>query len=208
MLDSAGPSHAARSANQGTWAAVFCGARFGASPLYEEAINALGRGLAERRIGLIYGGGRVGLMGRLADAVLDAGGDVAGIIPDFLSSREVAHPRVTDLTVTDSMHSRKQLMFARADAFVTMPGGLGTLDETIEIITWRQLGLHDKPILIVDIGGWAQTLVSVLETTVSQGFAGTDALGLFELVPDVATALLRLENDHPARHAADGVDRL
>ncbi len=202
MSDSAGP-HDAR-----LWAAVFCGARFGASPLYEQAVTSLGQGFAERRIGLIYGGGRVGLMGRLADAVLDAGGEVAGIIPDFLSSREVAHARVTDLTVTDSMHSRKQLMFARADAFVTMPGGLGTLDETIEIITWRQLGLHDKPILIVDIGGWAQALVSVLEATVSQGFAATDALDLVELVPDVASALARLERHDPARDAAQDVTRL
>ena len=203
-----GMSDSGEQTQTGRWAAVFCGARFGSSPLYEEAIMSLGRGLAERQIGLIYGGGRVGLMGRLADAVLDAGGEVAGIIPGFLSSREVAHARVTDLTVTDSMHSRKQAMFARADAFVTMPGGLGTLDETIEIITWRQLGLHDKPILIVDIGGWAQTLVSVLEATVSQGFAGTDALGLFELVPDVATTLTRLEAHHPTRPAAQGAERL
>ncbi len=190
------------------WVAVFCGARFGASALYDDAIIALGQGLAARHLGLIYGGGRVGLMGRLADAVLDAGGDVAGIIPDFLSAREVAHARVTDLTVTDSMHSRKQLMFARADAFVTMPGGFGTLDETIEIITWRQLGLHDKPILIVDIGGWAQPLVAALEATVAQGFAAADALALFELLPDVAAALARLEEHRPATCAASDPARL
>ena len=184
------------------WTAVFCGARFGASAAYEQAVAELGRGLAERRIGLIYGGGQVGLMGRLADAVLDAGGEVAGIIPDFLSAREVAHPRVADLTVTNSMHSRKQLMFARADSFVTMPGGLGTLDETIEIVTWRQLRLHDKPILIVDIDGWAGALVSVLRTAVTQGFAGEDALGLFEVVPDVAAALLRLARQSPMSRGA------
>ena len=202
MSDSSG------SAGARQWVAVFCGARFGKSPLYEDAIVSLGQGLAARRIGLIYGGGRVGLMGRLADAVLDAGGRVAGIIPDFLSAREVAHARVTDLTVTDSMHSRKQLMFARADAFITMPGGLGTLDETIEIVTWRQLGLHDKPILIVDVDGWAQPFAAVLEATVAQGFAGADALRLFELVPDVAGVLAQLEQHRPVPRAAGDAARL
>ena len=190
------------------WTAVFCGARFGTSATYEVAVAALGRGLAQRRIGLIYGGGRVGLMGRLADAVLDAGGKVAGIIPDFLGAREVAHPRVVDLTVTDSMHSRKQQMFARADSFLTMPGGLGTLDETIEIITWRQLGLHDKPILIVDVDGWAHALLGALGAAVGQGFAGPEALGLFQVVPDVETALEQLERHRFASTRGGSAGRL
>ena len=190
------------------WTAVFCGARFGASASYEQSVAALGRGFAERRIGLIYGGGQVGLMGRLADAVLDAGGEVAGIIPEFLSSREVAHPRVTDLTVTDNMHNRKRLMFARADSFVTMPGGLGTLDETIEILTWRQLGLHAKPILIVDVDGWASALAGALEATVVQGFAGENTLELFEVVPDVETALQRLERNRSLTRAPAPTTRL
>lgn len=181
--------------------AVFCGSRLGHSPAHAAAIDALGRGLAARGIGLIYGGGRVGLMGRLADAVLDAGGRVAGVIPDFLSAREVAHARVEDLTVTDSMHSRKQMMFARADAFITMPGGLGTLDETVEIITWRQLGLHDKPILIVDIEGWAGPLIAAFEASVAQGFADPSAARLFEHVPDVDAALARLVAFDKVGHA-------
>ena len=190
------------------WTAVFCGARLGSSACYEQSVAALGRGLAERQIGLIYGGGGVGLMGRLADAVLDAGGKVAGIIPEFLGAREVAHARVTDLTVTDSMHNRKRLMFARADSFVTMPGGLGTLDETIEIVTWRQLGLHNKPILIVDIDGWASALLSAFAAAVAQGFAENDALDLFEVVPDVEAALRRLDRARLSTQPSHDVDQL
>ena len=128
---------------------VFCGSRVGNDPAWRNGAEALGRGMAAYGIRLIYGGGRVGLMGAVADGALAGGGAVTGIIPDFLRTREVAHPGVTDLLVTDTMHTRKALMFQHADVFVTLPGGLGTLDETMEIITWRQLGLHDKPILIV-----------------------------------------------------------
>ncbi len=173
--------------------AVFCGSRLGARSIYTKAVAELGRGLAERGIGLIYGGGRIGLMGCLADAALDAGGAVVGIIPDFLSAREVAHSRVAELVTTDSMHTRKQLMFDRADAFVSMPGGLGTLDETIEVVTWRQLDLHDKPILIVDVGGWARGFVAAMETAISDGFADLATRELYDIVPDVASALHHLE---------------
>ena len=172
--------------------AVFCGSRVGVRSSYVESVVALGRGLAERGIGIVYGGGRIGLMGRLADAALESGGTVVGIIPEFLGAREIAHPNVTELVTTESMHARKQLMFARADAFITMPGGLGTLDETIEIVTWRQLGLHDKPILIVDIDGWARGLIDALGASVAGGFAEPSTLDLFEIHPDVASALHRL----------------
>ncbi len=138
--------------------AVFCGSRSGNDPAYHCAAQALGTGLAKAGIRLVYGGGRIGLMGVLADAALAAGGDVLGIIPEFLTRREVAHEGVTKMVVTDSMHSRKQRMFEAADAFVSLPGGLGTLDETIEIITWRQLRLHAKPILICDVAGSAARL--------------------------------------------------
>ncbi len=169
--------------------AVFCGARLGHDPAIADAMRRLGAGLASREIGLVYGGGRVGLMGVLADAVLEGGGRVAGIIPEFLSAREVAHDRVADLTVTDSMHTRKRLMFERADAFLTMPGGLGTFDETIEIITWRQLGLHRKPIGLVDVGGWSRSLVSVFEDAIRGGFADASTRDLFDVLPDVDAAL-------------------
>jgi uncharacterized protein (TIGR00730 family) len=148
--------------------------------------------MAAAGIRLIYGGGRVGLMGALADAVLEAGGEVVGVIPEFLTRLEVAHNGLTELVITDSMHSRKQLMFDLADAFVTMPGGLGTLDETVEIVTWRQLGLHNKPVFLCDVGGWAQALLAAFRATVTDGFASPSALGLFETVSDVPALLHRL----------------
>ncbi len=179
--------------------AVFCGSRFGSRAAYLEAAQATGAGLARAGIRLIYGGGRVGLMGALADAAIDAGGEVSGIIPHFLSTREVMHDRVTDLTVTDSMHTRKQGMFSQADAFLVLPGGLGTFDETIEIITWKQLRLHDKPILIADIDGWSAPLLAAIDASIEDGFADPSARRLFEVVPDVAAALARIAGLTPGR---------
>jgi len=187
--------------------AVFCGSRFGADPAYLEAARALGASLAEAGLKLIYGGGKVGLMGALADAAITAGGEVSGIIPHFLAAREIMHEAVTDLTVTDSMHSRKQSMFSEADAFVVLPGGLGTFDETIEIITWRQLRLHDKPIIIVNVQGWADRLVAALDGAIRDGFADPSARGLFTLAPDVEAAL-KLLDTVPAQAQAVDVARL
>ena len=172
--------------------AVFCGSRVGHDPAWRSGAEALGRGLAAYGIRLIYGGGRVGLMGAVADGALAGGGAVTGIIPDFLRVREVAHPGVPDLLVTDTMHSRKALMFQHADAFVTLPGGLGTLDETIEIITWRQLGQHDRPILIVNLNGWATGLIGILNDFVRDGFADSSSRALYEVLPDVPAVLRRL----------------
>jgi hypothetical protein len=166
----------------------------------------LGRGLAEAGIRLVYGGGRVGLMGAVADAALEAGGEVLGVIPEFLARLEVAHTGVDELTVTDSMHSRKQRMFAEADAFVSLPGGLGTLDETVEIITWRQLGLHDKPILLCDIAGSAAPLQAAIEAAITLGFAAARARDLFEVINGVAPLLERLHA--LPRAAATPADRL
>ncbi len=186
--------------------AVFCGSRFGADPAYATAARAAGAGLARAGIKLIYGGGKVGLMGLLADAAIEAGGTVSGIIPHFLSTREVMHERVDDLTVTDSMHSRKQSMFSQADAFLVLPGGLGTFDEAIEIITWRQLRLHDKPILIADIEGWARPLLAAVEGAIEDGFADASARGLFSVVPSIEAALQQLGAVLPGRHAARDAD--
>ena len=161
--------------------------------------------MAAANIRLVYGGGQVGLMGVLADAVLDAGGDVLGIIPDFLQRREVAHQGPVSLVVTDTMHDRKRRMFEAADAFVAMPGGLGTFDETIEITTWRQLSLHNKPILICNIANWAELYLDLLATTVQNGFAAKESLDLYEVVPDVPTLMHRLRTigatptGHPER---------
>lgn len=172
--------------------AVFCGSRVGHDPAYAAAAAALGGGLAAAGLRLVYGGGGVGLMGVVADAALAAGGEVLGIIPEFLQRREVAHAGVGDMVVTDTMHDRKRRMFDAADAFVTMPGGLGTFDETIEITTWRQLALHDKPILVCDVAGWAQPYLASLQAAVDQGFAGPECLRLFEVLPDVDAVLARL----------------
>ncbi len=172
--------------------AVFCGSRYGADPAFRASCVELGRGLAAAGIRLVYGGGQVGLMGVIADAVIEAGGEVLGIIPEFLQRREVAHQGPVALVVTDSMHDRKRQMFAAADAFVAMPGGLGTFDETIEITTWRQLGLHDKPIFVCDVEGWAGPYVAMLEAAVAQGFAAPETARLYDVVADVPALLDRL----------------
>ena len=172
--------------------AVFCGSRSGTDPAYAAAAAALGRGLALAGTGLVYGGGKIGLMGVLADAALAAGGQVTGVIPAFLMRLEVAHDGLPRLLTTDSMHARKQRMFELADAFVALPGGLGTLDEIIEIITWRQLRLHDKPVLLCDVAGSAAPLVAAVEAMIARGFADPATRGLFEVADGVAATLTRL----------------
>ena len=172
--------------------AVFCGSQPGSDPAYRQAATVLGRGLAEAGLRLVYGGGRIGLMGALADAALAAGGAVTGVIPEFLTQLEVAHPDVAELVVTDSMHSRKQRMFELSDAFVSLPGGLGTLDETIEIITWRQLRLHMKPVLICDVAGSAAPLVGAIEGAIDRDFAKPWARTLFEVLPGPEAVVARL----------------
>lgn len=172
--------------------AVFCGSRPGNDPIYAAAAAALGQGLAEAGIGVVFGGGRIGLMGVLADAALEAGGRVSGVIPEFLTRLEVAHAGLPELVMTDSMHSRKQRMFELSDAFITLPGGLGTLDETIEIITWRQLRLHQKPILLCDIAGSAAPLVAAIEAAIARGFADPSTRDLFEVTHGVPATLARL----------------
>jgi len=177
--------------------AVFCGSRSGNDPAYRDAAQALGQGLARAGLRLVYGGGRIGLMGVLADAALAEGGTVTGVIPEFLTRREVAHAGITELVVTDSMHSRKQRMFQAADAFISLPGGLGTLDETIEIITWRQLRLHAKPILICDVAGSAAPFLAVIDAAIAADFAAPEARQLYEVLDGVPAALRRLSRLHP-----------
>lgn len=169
--------------------AVFCGSSPGVSPDFRTAAAALGRGLAQSGLRLVFGGGRVGLMGALADAAVEAGGRVIGVIPEFLTRLEVAHEGVSELVVTDSMHSRKQRMYELSDAFVVLPGGLGTLDEALEVITWRQLHLHDKPILLCDVAGSAAPLVATIEAAIADGFATPEMRGLFELTDGVEATL-------------------
>jgi uncharacterized protein (TIGR00730 family) len=149
---------------------VFCGSRLGAAPVYAEAARALGQRMAARGLGLVFGGGHVGLMGVLADAVLDRGGEVVGVIPQGLVDRELAHVRCTKLHITTSMHERKAQMAQLADAFVALPGGFGTFDEMFEMLTWAQLGLHHKPIGLLNVSGFYDGLLAFLDHTVQAGF--------------------------------------
>ena len=141
---------------------VYCGSGPGTNPLFVEAAQALGRIFAENHIRLVYGGGSVGLMGAIAKSALEHGGAVTGIIPDFLRARENALTRVQEMIVTPDMHERKRLMFERSDAFVALPGGVGTLEELVEIMTWQQLGCHAKPILLANIDGFWEPLLALL----------------------------------------------
>ena len=149
---------------------VYCGSNDGARSSYSSAAREMGMALARRDITLVYGGGRVGLMGTIADAVLAQGGEVIGVIPEPLVAREVAHKGLTDLRIVGSMHERKALMAGLSDAFVAMPGGFGTLEEFCEITTWTQLGLHRKPCGLLNVSGYYDALLSFLDHAVSERF--------------------------------------
>ena len=149
---------------------VYCGSSPGNQPIYREMAEAMGGLLARRGIGLVYGGGNVGLMGIVADAALAGGGGVMGVIPRALADREVAHAGVTDLRVVDSMHTRKALMAELSDAFIAMPGGVGTFEEFFEAVTWTQLGVHRKPCGLLNVGGFYTPLASFIDQAVTEGF--------------------------------------
>lgn len=172
--------------------AVFCGSRFGTDPAHAAAARDLAAGIAALGMTLVYGGGGVGLMGLVAETAAGAGGRVIGVIPEFLTRIERPSPVLSELEVVPSMHRRKQRMFELSDAFVTLPGGLGTLDETIEILTWRQLGQHAKPLFVVDSAGWARPLVALFEALVGAGFVAPEQRGLLHVLPDVPATLAAL----------------
>lgn len=157
---------------------VFCGSSAGTRPVYAEAARAMGRTLAERGIGLVYGGGRVGLMGEVADAVLAAGGEVTGVIPRGLMDREVGHRGLTNLHVTGTMHERKALMVDLSDGFVALPGGYGTLDELCEALTWSQLGIHARPCGVLNVDGYFDALLALFDHAVREGFVREAHRGL------------------------------
>jgi uncharacterized protein (TIGR00730 family) len=187
--------------------AVFCGARFGADPAHAEAARELGAALADAGMTLIYGGGGIGLMGEVARAAVEAGGRVRGVIPEFLTRLERPYDALTELEVTGSMHTRKTRMYELADAFVTLSGGLGTLDETVEVLTWRQLGLHDKPIVILDIAGWARPFLALLDSVIAQGFAAESHRHLVSVASGVNEAMALLGRA-PVPDAAAPAERL
>ena len=168
---------------------VFCGSNAGSSSDHAEAAAELGRLLVEREVGLVYGGGRVGLMGVLADAVLAADGEVTGVIPGHLVDREVAHAGLTRLEVTDSMHARKARMAELSDGVIALPGGFGTFEEVLEILTWNQLGLLAVPVVFCDVGGFYAPLFEFLDRAVDAGFLRPTHRALAQRAPDPASAL-------------------
>ncbi len=178
--------------------AVYCGARHGARPAYAAAARALGTAIGVRGWQLVYGGGKVGLMGEVADATLAAGGRVIGVIPDSLMKLEVGHPGLTELHVVPTMHLRKQMMAERADVFIALPGGIGTLEELYEVWTWRQLGYHDQPIGLLNVAGYYDALLQFMQHTVAEGFlsaaqhavlrVGSDPEDLLVALADLARA--------------------
>lgn len=177
---------------------VFCGSSNGVRPEYLVMARALGQTLARRALGLVYGGASVGLMGAVADAALAAGGTVIGVIPATLDKKEIAHRGLTELHVVDSMHTRKQLMADRADAFIALPGGLGTMEELFEVLTWRLLGIHQKPAGLLDVAGYYDPLVTFLKNTIAEGFLQPAQLQL-HVASDADILLDALEHAPPVR---------
>lgn len=190
---------------------VYCGSSEGDDPRYAAAAAALGRTLAKAGIGLVFGGGSCGLMGVIARATLEAGGRVTGIIPGFLDKREIAMSGLTELIVVDDMHTRKRLMFERSDAFVALPGGIGTLEELAEQLTWVQLGRHTKPLLIADIAGFWRPLLSLLAHMHNACFIreGYDVRYLVaERIEDVVPMLVTAARRAPETEDASLTERL
>jgi uncharacterized protein (TIGR00730 family) len=185
---------------------VFCGASAGQKPVYQHAAQVLGKLIAQQELELIWGGGHVGLMGIIADSVLAAGGRVWGVIPGFMASRELAYvtdaanPGTAEILIVDSMHSRKAAMAARADAFVALPGGFGTMDEFFEILTWAQLGLHDKPIALLNVEGFFNPLMAMIEHMQAEGFVKPQHSNLVACADTPEKLLAALNTRSKARH--------
>ena len=161
---------------------VFCGSKTGDDPAFEAAARRFGELMVERGVRLVFGGGRIGLMGVVADAVLGGGGEAVGVIPEFLKDLEVGNDEVTEQIVTASMHERKNRMFELSDGFVVLPGGLGTLDETLEIVTWKQLRIHSKPVVVVNTLGYWTALRDLVQQIIDGGFAHPAVDELFTVV--------------------------
>lgn len=178
---------------------VFCGSSAGTNPAYAQAAQAMGELLAQRGLGLVYGGGHVGLMGILADAALAQGGEVIGVIPKALKRMEVDHSGLTALHVVDTMHERKAMMADLADAFVALPGGIGTLEEVFEVWTWGQLGFHRKPVGFLDVAGYYAHLHAFMDHTVAEGFLKAPHRAMVAVDTDPAALLTRLADYQPPK---------
>jgi uncharacterized protein (TIGR00730 family) len=176
---------------------VFCGSNGGADPAYLAAAQAVGAGLAQRGIRVVYGGGRVGLMGALADSARAAGGEVVGVMPQALVDREIGHTGIDDLRVVDTMHERKALMVELADAFVALPGGIGTLEELFEVYTWAQLGIHAKPLALLDVAGYYEPLAAFLDHAVAQRFLRPETRAMLAVADSIEDVLETFERWRP-----------
>lgn len=172
---------------------VFCGASTPQRELFDKAMVELADGLVERQMGLVYGGGRVGLMGTVANRVMEQGGRVIGVIPHQLQRREVAYHGLTELHVVDSMHERKRLMYDKSDAFACLPGGFGTMDEVMEILTWKQLGIHDKPIVFVNVDGYYEHMRGLFDRMIDEGLLKSEYVPLYHFVDDIPALFEYLE---------------
>ena len=168
---------------------VYCGSRLGANPAYRTLAQALGTAIGQRGWQLVYGGGRAGLMGEVAEATLAAGGTVVGVIPDSLMKLEVGHAGLTELHVVGTMHQRKQMMAERSDAFIAMPGGIGTFEELFEVWTWRHLGYHDRPLGLLETAGYWAPLMAFLRHSVVEGFMGDDQMAMLQIDNDIERLL-------------------
>lgn len=173
---------------------VYCGSGEGHSPVYADAARDLGKRMAQKGLKLVYGAASIGIMGIVADASLKSGGYVVGIIPNHILDREVGHDRLNEMHVVDTMHQRKTMMVERSDAFIIFPGGLGTLDETFEILTWKQLGLHDKPVIIANIDGFWDKLLDLIEHQIECGFVKPQYRNLYAVAHSVDEIFSVLEN--------------
>ena len=171
---------------------VYCGSRPGADPRFTQSARDTGAVIGSQGWELVYGGGKVGLMGMVADATLSAGGTVYGVIPQNLMDKEVGHTGLTELHVVDNMHTRKSMMFERADAFVALPGGIGTFEELFEIWTWYQLGVHHKPFGLLNVAGYYDPLIAMLDSMVAQGFLNPAVRGLLQVGTDAGELLQRI----------------
>jgi uncharacterized protein (TIGR00730 family) len=176
---------------------VFCGSSVGLRPAYATAAREMASELIRRRLGVVYGGGGIGLMGVLADAMLEGGGEVIGVIPRPLASKELAHPGLTDMRMVDSMHERKAKMASLADGFVAMPGGLGTFEETLEILTWSQLGIHRKPIGLLNVDGYYDGLLAMIAHAIAEGFVPAEYRALSVTASTPAALLDLMESWRP-----------
>jgi uncharacterized protein (TIGR00730 family) len=188
--------------------AVYCGARHGAQSAYTTAARALGQAIGERGWQLVYGGGKVGLMGEVADATLAAGGRVVGVIPETLKQMEVGHEGLHELHVVPTMHIRKQMMAERADVFIALPGGIGTLEELYEVWTWRQLKYHDQPIGLLNVAGYYDHLLRFMAHTVEEGFLSAPQNAVLEVGTEPVALLLSLAAQAGAATGTDDYSRI